>query len=145
MIPELDAFLADWKEGADDGAKPLFQSLYACLAGLDGVSLEYKGRPGVSHSLRAQHIAQNERDLFVLIDIIDDDPDARWLSVCFYADLVTDPAGRGDVVPGGLAGNDACCFDIDNPDADLKAYVMTRLKEACGNAAKEQKITPRRK
>ena len=135
MMPELDAFLADWKHGSD-GVKPLFQSLYACLAGLGGVSLEYKGRPGVSHSLRARHAAQKERALFVLVDIIDDDPEARWLSVCFYADMVTDPAGRGDVVPGGLAGDDACCFDIDNPDADMEAYMTARLQEAYGNAAR---------
>jgi hypothetical protein len=135
MIPKLDAFLVEWKNGSE-AAKSMFQSLYACLTGLSGVSLEYKGRPGVSYSLRARHDAQKERDLFVLVDIIDDDPEARWLSVCFYADQVTDPEGKGDVVPGGLAGDDACCFDIDNPDAGMEAYIIARLKEACGNAAK---------
>ena len=135
MIHELDALLTEWEDGSD-GVKPLFQALYACLAGLEGVSLEYRGRPGVSHSLRAHHAAQKERALFVLVDIIDDDPEARWLSVCFYADLVMDPDGRGDVVPGGLAGDDACCFDIANPDADMEIYMTARLKEACGNAAK---------
>lgn len=135
MIPELDAFLADWKDDPN-GSKPLFQSLYGCLSGLQDVTLEYKGRPGVSHSLRARHAAQKDRDLFVLVDVIDDDPEARWLSVCFYADLVTDPDGRGDVVPGGLAGDDACCFDIDEPDAGTEAYMTGRLKEACANAAK---------
>ena len=135
MISELDAFLAEWKDGAG-WAKPLFQSLYVCLAGLAGVSLEYKNRPGVSHSLRARHAAQKERALFVLVDIIDDDPEARWLSVCFYADMITDPARRGDIAPGGLAGNDACCFDIDNPDADMEVYMTARLKEAYWNAVK---------
>ena len=135
MISELDTFLAEWESGPD-GVKALFQSLYVCLTELDGVSLEYKGRPGVSYSLRARHAAQKKRDLFVLVDIIDDDPEARWLSVCFYADMVTDPEGRGDVVPGGLAGNDACCFDIDNLVADSVVYMTARLQEACGNAAK---------
>ena len=131
----LDTFLAEWESGPD-GIKLLFQSLYACLAGLDGVSLEYKGRPGISYSLRARHAAQSQRDLFVLVDIIDDNPEARWLSVCFYADMVTDSEGRGDIVPGGLAGSDACCFDIDKADADSEAYMTARLQEACGNAAK---------
>jgi len=133
MIPELDAFLVEWENGSD-ATKSMFQALYACLAGLGGVSLEYKGRPGVSYSLRARHAAQKKRDLFVLVDIIDDDPKARWLSVCFYADLVTDPEGRGDVIPGGLAGDDAYCFDIDDPDAG-EVYMIARLQEACGNAA----------
>ena len=135
MMSEFDTFLAEWESGPD-GVKPLFQALYACLTGLDGVTLEYKSRPGVSHSLRAHHAAQKKRDLFVLVDIIDDDPEARWLSLCFYADMVTDPEGRGDVVPGGLVGNDACCFDIDNPDADSEIYMTARLREAYGNAAK---------
>ena len=135
MISELDTLLAKWESGPDE-VKHLFQSLYACLTGLDGVSLEYKGRPGVSYSLRARHAAQKKRDLFVLVDIIDDEPEARWLSVCFYADMVTDPEGMGDVVPGGLAGNDACCFDIDNSDAGIAVYMTARLQEACGNAAK---------
>jgi hypothetical protein len=135
MMSELDTFLAQWDSGPD-GVKPLFQSMYACLTGMDGVSLEYRGRPGVSHSLRARHAAQKKRDLFVLVDIIDDDPEARWLSVCFYADMITDPEGRGDVVPGGLTGNDACCFDIDNPGADSEVYMTIRLQEARSNAAK---------
>ena len=37
---------------------------------------------------------------------------------------------------GGLAGNDACCFDIDSPDADSEIYMAARLQEVCGNAAK---------
>ena len=44
--------------------------------------------------------------LFAIIDVIDDDPQARWLSVCFYGDMITDPEGRGEVIPGGLAGAD---------------------------------------
>ena len=135
MLTALDAFLAEWERDPNE-VKALFQSLYACLRGLDGVSLEYRARPGVSHSLRARHAMQKKRDLFVLVDIVDDDPEARWLSVCFYADMVTDPQGRGDVVPGGLAGSDACCFDIDSFDAEGEDYMTARLREACAYAVK---------
>lgn len=129
MLPELDAFLAGWNED-ELKMKPLFLSLYHCLAGFSPVELEYRGRPGVSHSLRAKHPDQKKRELFVLVDIIDDDPEARWLSVCFYADLVTDEEGRGDVVPGGLLGEDACCFDVDEITPDTEAFLLDRLREA---------------
>jgi hypothetical protein len=129
MRSELDAFLDSWTVD-QNGVKPVFTSMYEYLRACDGVSLTYKGRPGVSHSLRARHAAQNTRELFVLVDIIDDEPDARWLSVCFYADLVTDPEERGDVVPGGLMGEDACCFDVDVLDDTTMRYMLQRLQEA---------------
>ena len=129
MLPELSAFLASWTQDPN-GMKPVFTAMCEYLESLDNIALEYKGRPGVSHSLRAKHAAQKNRDLFVLVDIIDDIPDERWLSVCFYADLVTDPEERGDVVPGGLMGADACCFDIDSTDNDIQTYMISRLKEA---------------
>lgn len=127
MLSELSAFLDGWTKDSN-AIKPVFTAMYEHLRTQDGVSFDYKGRPGVSHSLRARHKAQNDRDCFVFIDIIDDEPEARWLSVCFYADLVTDPEGRGDVVPGGLMGEDAHCFDIDSPEAE--GYMLARLQEA---------------
>ena len=134
MPADLDAFLASWTED-ENAVKPLFLSLYSLLQGLDGVELEYKGRPGVSHSLRALYPGRKDRPLFVLVDIIDDVPEARWLSICFYADLVTDPEELGDVVPGGLAGEDARCFDVDAPE-DMEPFLLERLKEAHGNVSK---------
>ena len=134
MPADLDAFLASWDED-ENAVKPLFLSLYSLLQGLDGVELEYKGRPGVSHSLRALYPGRKDRPLFVLVDIIDDMPEARWLSVCFYADLVTDPEELSDVVPGGLGGEDARCFDVDAPE-DMEAVLLERLKEAHGNVSK---------
>ncbi len=134
MSAELDALLEAWTLDAN-GIKPLFQTLYQFLREQNHVALEYRVRPGVSHSLRARHSAQKERSLFVLVDIIDDDPEARWLSICFYADLVTDPEGRGDVVPGGLMGEDACCFDVDDAGNGMAEYMQSRLAEACAAAA----------
>lgn len=134
MPADLDAFLTSWSED-ENAVKPLFLSLYSLLQGLDGVKLEYKGRPGVSHSLRALYPERKDRPLFVLVDIIDDAPEARWLSICFYADLVTDPEELGDVVPGGLGGEDARCFDVDAPEG-MEIVLLERLKEAHANVAK---------
>lgn len=134
MQQDLNAFLENWNEDANR-VKPLFQAMRDCLESMDGVSLSYLGRPGVSHSLRARHAAQKKRELFVLVDVIDDDPAARWLSVCFYADLADDPEELGDVVPGGLMGEDARCFDIESPDA--QEYILARLQEAHARAAAE--------
>lgn len=133
MLPELDAFLAGWSDD-ELNMKPLFLSLYHCLSGFSPVELEYRARAGVSHSLRAKHPGQKKRDLFVLVDIIDDDPKARWLSVCFYADLVTDTEERGDIVPGGLMGEDACCFDVDENGVGMEAFLLERLREAYAKA-----------
>ena len=135
MPAELEQFLASWNEDANQ-VKPLFVSLYSLLKGLADVRLEYKGRPGVSHSLRALYPKRADRPLFVLLDIIDDEPEARGLSICFYADLVTDPQGLGDVVPGGLAGEDACCFDIDAPEG-MERFMLDRLTEAYATIASQ--------
>ena len=135
MLPELTAFIDDWTTDTNS-VKPLFLAMHNLLDRLEGVELEYKGRPGVSHSLRARHNAQKDRQLFVLVDIIDDDPEERWLSVCFYADLVTDPEEKGDVVPGGLMGEDARCFDIDSPENETQAYMLARIKQAAAAAAR---------
>lgn len=64
-----------------------------------------------------------------MIDVASLD-DVRFLSVCFYADTVTAPEERGDVVPGGLFDEEACCFDLDDDAADAVDYVEARLREA---------------
>jgi hypothetical protein len=129
---ELEAFISQWDEC---DAKNAFQIFRQTLEAVDGVILDFKARPGITYSLRGAHPAQQGRDLFVLIDIIDDDPEQRWLSVCFYDDLVTDAEEQGDWVPGGLMGEDARCFNVDEADEDLVAYVVERIREA-GAAAK---------
>jgi ADP-ribose pyrophosphatase YjhB (NUDIX family) len=104
---------------------------------MDGVRFDWKARPGVTYSLRAAHAAQKNRSLFAMVDVIDDDPENRWLSVCFYGEMITDPEERGDEVPGGLLGEDASCFDVDAWDEELLAYVEARLAEAHASAAKD--------
>jgi len=64
-------------------------------------------------------------------------PANRWLSVRFYMELITDPEERGDFVPGGLLGEDACCFDIEKWDEDVLAYAEKRISESYENAARE--------
>ena len=133
---EIELFLQGWQ--ADPlGGKAAFIEYYQWLEKQSGVSFEFKSRPGVSYSLRATHEKQQNRPLFVLVDVVDDEPEARWLSICFYADMVTDPEERGDFVPEGLLGKDACCLNLDEDDADMRAYVLERVREAATAAAKE--------
>ncbi|WP_027184508.1 hypothetical protein [Desulfovibrio inopinatus] len=124
-MKELDAMLATW-EACD--AKNAFCTIREELEKMDDVTLTVNARPGVSYSLRATHKNQNERPLFALVDIIDDDPEFRWLSVCFYQDMISDPDDRGDTVPGGLAGQDGYCFDHDDSE-EMTGYLIQRIKE----------------
>ena len=118
------------------GTKPIFHDLLNCLLEKEKVSIEFFERPGISYSLRGIHESQNDRPLFVMIDVIDDDPTARWLSVCFYGDMIEDPDERGDLIPEGLLGSDGYCFDIVESDEPLKKYVIKRIQEAYENVCK---------
>ena len=127
----IDAWLDD-----SLGMKPIFHDLLNSLLEKEKVSIEFFERPGISYSLRGIHEDQNDRPLFVMIDVIDDDPTARWLSVCFYGDMIEDPDERGDLIPEGLLGSDGYCFDIVESDEPLKEYVNKRIQEAYGSACK---------
>ncbi|MEW5774038.1 MAG: hypothetical protein AB1916_11010 [Thermodesulfobacteriota bacterium] len=131
---ELEAFLEQWAEDSA-GARAAFLRLRDFLAGLPGIEFAYRGRPGVSHSLRAARAGQSGRPLFAIIDVIDDDPAARWISACLYADLASDPGELATPVPGGILGEDALCFDLEAFDPELLAYVEQRLAEAHAAAA----------
>ena len=89
----------------------------------------------MSYSLRPVHGNQSDRDKFAIVDVIDDDPQERWLSVCFYEDMITDPQGRGELIPGGLSGSDGYCFDMYDDDAELGRELLVRLQEAYASAA----------
>lgn len=133
---DYEDFLADWGEDPC-GAKAVLSSFRGLLGGREGVELSYRCRPGVSYSMRARGSAQKERELFVLVDVVDDDPANRWLSVCFYADMTTDPKELGDWVPGGLGGEDALCFNYDEESADMAAYIEKRLEEGIASSLKD--------
>lgn len=126
---ELNTFIEEWKAPADQKSnKDTFLRFKDYLTNLDGVTLDFVARPGVTYSLRATHSAQTDKNLFVMVDVIEDTE--RWLSVCFYGEMITDPETKGDMVPGGLLGEDATCFDLETVDDTLIGYIEGRLAEA---------------
>lgn len=131
---ELDTLLENWEDSPKQ-IKQTFLQLKDHLANKEQVTLHFNSRPGVSHSLRVRHLKQRKRSLFAMVDVIDDDPQNRWLSVCFYGEMISDPDDIGDLVPEGLLGEDALCFDIETKENDLPAYVEKRLDEAYAFAA----------
>lgn len=128
---ELIAFIEEWEETPEKN-KEMFLHFREYLGKKDKVTLEFIPRPGVTYSLRGVHADQKKRELFVMVDVIEDSP--RWLSVCFYGEMITDPEEMGDFVPEGLLGEDAVCFDIEKRDEEMIRYVEARLDEACRNA-----------
>jgi hypothetical protein len=105
------------------------------MSGKEHVTLAFISRPGVSYSLRAatDNLGERGRPLFVMINIIDDDSENRWLSVCFYDDMDEDPDEKGDFVPGGLLGEDGRCFDLYEHDEDMILYIEQGIDEAHAN------------
>ena len=126
----------DWQEQSNK-TKKAFIRLKTFLENMEDVSFDFIARSGVSYSLRPCHKNQKKRKLFAMVDVIDDDPDDRWLSVCFYGEMITDPEEKGDLVPGGLLGEDGHCFDLESWDDALLQYIEERLAEAYKVAAAE--------
>jgi hypothetical protein len=123
---EMKDFLDQWP---NEDMKSAFVRLAEQLTSYADLELDFKPRPGVSYSLRGKRQGQS-RELMVMVDVIDDDPEARWLSVCFFADMVSDPEEAGDIVPGGLLGHDGYCFDVISADSEDLNYVCQRVQEA---------------
>ncbi len=130
----MENFITDWKE-TDTRTKQAFTELLDHLNSLENITLEFNARPGVSYSLRPKHANQKEKSLFAMVDVIDDDPTERWLSVCFYGEMITDPDESGDLIPEGLMGEDGYCFDLYEYDAQEISYLKERLTQAHTNAA----------
>ena len=131
---EMSEFLEGWTNDPQD-MKGAFIRLKERMSGKEHVTFTFISRPGVSYSLRAamDNLGERERPLFVMIDIIDDDPENRWLSVCFYDDMVEDPDEKGNFVPGGLLGEDGRCFDLYEHDEDMILHIEQRIDEAHAN------------
>ncbi|MCG8639337.1 MAG: hypothetical protein MI862_06360 [Desulfobacterales bacterium] len=132
-MKQIDTFIENWVE-TDSKNRQAFIELYDHLKRLDGVVLEFNERPNVSYSLRPKHTSQKNRSLFAMVDVIDDDPQERWLSVCFYGEMITDPDETGDLIPEGLLGEDGYCFDLYEYDRDEVEYLKQRLSQAWTNA-----------
>lgn len=133
-VQDIEAFLDGWK-GERQPMRDWFRRFYRELSTMEGVNVNFVARPGVSYSIRPVHKKQTDRETFAIVDVIDDDPEERWLSVCFYEDMITDPGERGELIPGGLAGKDGYCFDLTENDEKLAHYMLDRLKEAGAAAA----------
>ena len=124
-------FIETWQEDKGE-VKKSFLFLKQLLESLDSVVLEFVPRQGVTYSLRARHEAQTEKPLFVMVDVIEGDP--RCLSICFYAEMINDPEEMSDFVPGGLLGEDACCFDLEQHSEKMLKYLEVRIGEASTSA-----------
>ena len=135
MLQELETFLAGWEDNALR-VKKTFHLLKDHLADKGDLSFVFKARPSVSYSLRAKHFQQTKRELFVIVDVIDE-PENRWLSICFYPDMITDPQDKGVLIPLGLLGEDGYCFDLEEWDEEYAQYLLGRIDEAYQKAAKE--------
>jgi hypothetical protein len=132
----LSGFLEKWTRD-EMNMKDAFLRLANRFSEKNRAVLSIVSRPGISHSLRARTKAEDEEGaLITMIDIVDDDPDNRWLSVCFYGDCVTDPEEEGDLVPGGLLGEDGYCFDLYENNQSTITYLEQRIDEAYENTLK---------
>ena len=102
----LAQFIAEWPESPTK-AKASFLRFKKHLEDKTGVILDFIPRAGLTYSLRAVHENQKKKELFVMVDVIEDDP--RWLSVC---------------------------FDLDEENETLARYIEARIDDACASAAK---------
>lgn len=126
-LQELENFIEEWQDGPEK-AKKSFLVLKGALESLDGVNIEFIQREGLTYSLRGSHPNQKDKSLFVMVDVIEGEP--RWLSVCFYAQMIKDPEEKGDFVPGGLLGEDALCFDLEEYNEEYLRYLQQRVTNA---------------
>jgi hypothetical protein len=128
---DMKQMLAGWKDDSRN-IKKTFLQIKEMLHKEKNTVLNFVSRPGVSYSLRAsyQDAKNRTRPMFALVDIIDDDPENRWLSVCFYLETITDPEHIGNLIPQGILGDDGYCFDLDAFDLAGLAYVKERVNEA---------------
>ena len=130
-LVEMMEMLEDWKDDRQK-IKIAFLKIKDELLKRENTILDFKSRPGVSYSLRAnfKNLDNKKRPLFALIDIIDDDPENRWLSICFYVETITDPEEVGNLVPQGILGEDGYCFDLYEVNHSMISYIEDRIDEA---------------
>lgn len=134
---ECRRFLDAWIDGSG-GVRKAFSHLKESVARRENVVLDFVSRPRVSYSLRglAAGPGKTGTPIFALIDVIDDDPENRWLSVCFYEDTITDPRGWGNLVPQGILGEDGYCFDVVEFEQAFLDYLEERIDEAHASTTK---------
>ena len=79
---ELATFLENWTTDPNN-AKDAFVRFKDFLLTTPDVRFDFKARPGVSYSLRAANAKNDERPLFVLVDVVDDEPEAAGFPSAF--------------------------------------------------------------
>ena len=140
----LDEKIESWSELTErwpsdqSGILQSLTELKDAALSLKDARLELVSRPGISISLRFSLEPAPEgrtRPVFHLIDVIAFE-DELFLSACFYGDEITDPQELGNLVLGGLFNENGYCFDLDEPDPELSAYLTKRQAEAHQAAAK---------
>ena len=128
---EFKAYMNDWAEYSQE-VKNSFLLLFNTLSRRLDVIFDFNIRPGVSASFKS-YVKKNDPPdtrLFSVIDIIDQDHQNIWLSVCFYADMISDPDDLGNLIPNGLLDEDGHCFDVFEDDEGLMKYIKSRIDEA---------------
>ena len=125
-MSELETFINDWTDDPT-GVKKAFLRLKSVLENLNEATVSFIPRPPATFSLRAE--PKKGRPVLTMVDVASIDGE-RFLSVCFYADTITDPEERGDLIPEGLLSKDGYCFDLDSDDDDAVSYVEARIFEA---------------
>ena len=123
--------LRGWKKDPKN-LREAFVELRDKLASKENTLITFRSRPGVSHSLRASVVVDDDVNsrLFALVDIVDDDPDNRWLSVCFYEDMISDDDQLGEFIPKGILGEDGYCFNLYDKEETMISYLKERIDEA---------------
>ena len=69
-IIKIKDFIAKWSKD-ENSCKQAFIEMKEYLSSKDGVVFDFNVRPGISYSLRAAHVNQKERPLFVMVDVIE--------------------------------------------------------------------------
>ncbi len=122
--------LPEWWPVHQAELKSFCQDLLLAVSDLPDVAWEVEARPGVSHSLRAASPPGRRRPWWMVLDIVQPLVGDWWLSICFYADEITDPEERGEAIPDGLLDETGHCFSVEERDEVLLDYLEARLKEA---------------
>ena len=127
----FDHFMKQWSQDPN-GVKMALRKIMHTLLHNNGTILDFHPRPGISYSLRASvgNTTPKHRPYYAVVDIVEEAQGNRWLSVCFYADTVSDPSDIGNLIPRGLLGEDGYCFDVDSYDEVLLSYLEARIRQA---------------
>lgn len=136
---DIDNFLLNWGEDSLE-VKELFTRLYGLLRQCPALTLSWNARPEVVYALRATLKEAKSADIsgdIARMDIIDDDPEERWLSIRLNAALAGRCRKDWEVLPGGLSGHDALCIDVDEQEEgisdDLLELFASSLKNLSAN------------